>query len=189
MRSFIYSSFALNRPEAVCSYCLFMALPPVGNAATSTPQAGTGETRIAGDQPPLSTCNLIGKRAVVVGAGRRGATKVEMLLHTGAQVTVIDPSPSLRVIALADQGRLRLKRRKANPADVVTATLVVAATSQSSTNRRVSRWAKPFGAVVNIVEHEPTLDGAKAPRRGLILAGLGRHGRGLTDIRPRFTCL
>lgn len=168
-----------------------MAPPPVDNA-TST-YAPRSSKREAGDRAnnhsALSACNLIGKQAIVVGAGVSGTAKVEMLLQTGARVTVVDPTPSRRVTALAEQGRVRLKRRKIAPTDVVRATLVVAATGRSATNKRIGRWAKPLGAVVNVVEDNHIADVSNGPFRGLVLTGLGRHGRGQTDVRPRFTCL
>jgi len=132
-----------------------MAPSPADNVGTSLPRANDAETP---GQPYVLAWNLIGKRVTVVGGGAIGTAKVETLLDTGAHITVIDPTPCPRAVDLGRLGRIRLVRRKARPTDVVRSTLVVAATGDSATNRRIRRWAKPFGAVVNAVDDKRNCD-------------------------------
>lgn len=109
-------------------------------------------TASAGSDPYLLAWRLTGKRVVVVGGGAIGTAKIETLLNSGAKILVLDPKPSRRTQDLASQGRVRLLRRRVRPTDLVRATLVVAATGNARTNRRIRMWAKPFGAVVNAVD-------------------------------------
>ncbi len=102
--------------------------------------------------PYLLAWRLVGRSVVIVGGGSIGTAKAETLLDSGARITVLDPTPSARMQDLARQGRLQIKQRRARPTDMVGVALVVAATGDSRTNRRLRRWAKPFGAVVNAVD-------------------------------------
>ena len=109
-------------------------------------------------QPYLLAWRLRGRKVVVVGGGSIGTAKVETLLGTGAEIVVIDPTPSDRIEDLAAQGRVRAVRRKARPTDMCRAVLLVAATGDSAVNRRLRRWAKPWGAVVNAVDDRENCD-------------------------------
>lgn len=101
---------------------------------------------------------LQGRRVLVVGGGNIGTGKIETLLATRAVVTVIDPHPSSRTQDLAEQGVIRMKRRRFRPTDVLGASLVVAATGDTKTNRWIRRCAKIRGAVVNAVDDLPNCD-------------------------------
>ncbi len=108
--------------------------------------------------PYLVSWRLAGRRVVVVGGGSIGEGKVETLLGTGADLVVIDPSPSDRVLDLAAADRLRVVTRGIRPHDVWRASLVVAATGDAATNRRIRRWAKLAGALVNAVDDPDACD-------------------------------
>ena len=108
--------------------------------------------------PYLLAWRLDGRKVVVVGGGSIGTAKVETLLDTGARIVVMDPTPSSRMEDLARLDRIVLKRRRARPTDMVGAALVVAATGDSKVNRRLRRWSKPFGAVVNAVDDKANCD-------------------------------
>lgn len=128
--------------------------------------------------PYLLAWRLVGRLVVVVGGGAIGTAKVETLLDSGARIVIFDPTPSPRVEDLTRQGRVELKRRRARPTDMVGASLVVAATGDSRTNRRLRRWAKPFGAVVNAVDDVRNCD-VTVPaviRRGPVTIGITTGG-------------
>lgn len=108
--------------------------------------------------PYLLAWRLEGRKVVVVGGGSIGTAKVETLLDTGARIVVVDPIPSARAADMARLGLIELKVRRARPTDMVGAALVVAATGDSAVNRRIRRWAKPFGAVVNAVDDKENCD-------------------------------
>ncbi len=110
------------------------------------------------NQPYLLAWRLEGRRVLVVGGGAIGTGKIETLLETGARIVVVDPTPSTRVEDLASRGVVRLRRRRFRPSDAMRTALVVAATGESATNRRIRRAAKAFGAVVNAVDDPPNCD-------------------------------
>ncbi len=117
-------------------------------------------TSVTTDRPApyVLSWRLADRKVLVVGGGNIGTAKVELLLATGARIVVVDPTPSARVADLADQGRVRLHRRKARPTDLVGTRLLVAATGCTDTNRRLRRWARPTGAVVNAVDDQTNCD-------------------------------
>ncbi len=110
----------------------------------------------------LMAWRLAGRKVVVVGGGSIGTAKIETLLGTGARLIVVDPTPSSRVVELAASGTVELRERRARPTDVVGASLLVAATGDSGTNRRLKRWATAGGllkgTVVNAVDDKENCD-------------------------------
>lgn len=109
-------------------------------------------------RPYLLAWRLDGRRVVVVGGGNIGTAKVETLLGTGASIVVFDPTPSERALDLARQGKVTVVERRVRPTDLLRTALVVAATGDSKTNRRIRRWAKPLGVVVNAVDDRDNCD-------------------------------
>lgn len=110
------------------------------------------------DRPYVLAWRLKNRKVVVVGGGSIGTAKIETLLETGARLLVIDPTPSRRVRELCEAKRLSLRTRRARFHDVVGAALVVAATGDTATNRRIRRWSKACGAVVNAVDDKENCD-------------------------------
>ncbi len=108
--------------------------------------------------PYLLAWRLENRKVVVVGGGSIGTAKVETLLDTGARIVVIDPQPSTRALDMARLGMIELKQRRACPLDMIGAALVVAATGDELVNRRIRRWSKPWGAVVNAVDDKANCD-------------------------------
>ncbi|MGB5147549.1 MAG: bifunctional precorrin-2 dehydrogenase/sirohydrochlorin ferrochelatase, partial [Porticoccaceae bacterium] len=93
-----------------------------------------------------------GERCVLVGGGEVARRKLELLLATGAAVTIVAPECDAGIAALADQGRVAITRRRFRAADLDGAVLAVAATDDPVTNRAVSRAAKTRGIPVNVVD-------------------------------------
>lgn len=87
---------------------------------------------------------VTGRSVVVVGGGGAGVEKVQRLVHAGAEVTVIDPSPSADLAAAA-----RVVRREFQAGDVLGAWLVVVATGDAGLNDAVQRAADAAGIWVN----------------------------------------
>ena len=70
---------------------------------------------------------LEGRRVLLVGAGPVCESKVSGLLAAGADVTVVAPTATPAIVKLAQNGMLRWHQRKFAPADLESATFVVAA--------------------------------------------------------------
>lgn len=111
-----------------------------------------------GPRPYLLAWRLEGRRVLVVGGGETGTAKVETLQGTGAKITIVDPSPTTRLVDMASRGEVTLRRRTFRPHDVVGVALVVAATDDARANRRIRRWAKLTSAVVNAVDDPANCD-------------------------------
>jgi siroheme synthase-like protein len=99
------------------------------------------------------TClDLEGRSVLVVGAGSVAHEKIGGLLDVGARVSVVAPTVSEPVEALAHGGRLALARRAYRSSDLVGHFLVVAATSVTEVNERVYAEAEARGMLCNVVD-------------------------------------
>lgn len=98
---------------------------------------------------------LAGRSCVVVGGGSVAASKVESLLHAGANVTVVSPKLNSRLDELQLEGRLAWIPRRFQPCDVNGVFLVIAATSEDIVNELVFREAERRGILCNAVDQPP----------------------------------
>ena len=80
---------------------------------------------------------LEGRRALVVGGGRVGQRKVELLLDSGAEVVLVCPACVDELADFARSGRLRHEVRRFEDRDVAGSTLVFACTDDKHVNRCV----------------------------------------------------
>ena len=85
---------------------------------------------------------LDGRRVLVVGGGRLASRRIEELLETGARVEVVAPAVSPEIEGWADQGAMKVVRRRFEPGDVVGAWLCIAATDDAAVNRSVALAAE-----------------------------------------------
>jgi uroporphyrin-III C-methyltransferase/precorrin-2 dehydrogenase/sirohydrochlorin ferrochelatase len=79
----------------------------------------------------------------VIGGGRVAARRVPALLAAGAQVVVVDPTPSSATLELA--GQLELVRRPFSPGDLSGAWLVHACTSDPQAQAAIAAEAEAAG--------------------------------------------
>lgn len=112
----------------------------------------------------MACLDLTGRSVLVVGGGRVALEKVEGLLASGADVTVVASQivPELTRLAVT------LVRRGYRSEDLDGRFLVVAATSTSAVNRRVFRDAEARALLCNVVD-VPELC-------SFILPAVHRHG-------------
>ena len=85
---------------------------------------------------------LEGRRVLVVGGGRVGQRKVELLLDSGAGVILVCPTCVAELTALAQAGTIRHEARFFQDADVAECALVLACTDDKHVNRHVLEVAK-----------------------------------------------
>ena len=97
--------------------------------------------------------DLRGKRAIVVGGGPVSALKAEVLLRSGAQVTVVAPELCARLGELTLVGALRHEAKRFQPGDLVGAEIAIAATDDPSVNESVSAAAKALRIPVNVADN------------------------------------
>ena len=93
--------------------------------------------------------NLRGWPCLVVGAGRVGAGKAEVLSAAGARVSIVAPEAGARAAELAEAGRVSLHGRAFEDSDLDGCRLVVAATDDRALNRRIVALAESRGVLAN----------------------------------------
>jgi precorrin-2 dehydrogenase/sirohydrochlorin ferrochelatase len=96
--------------------------------------------------------DLAGRAALVVGAGRVGEGKVRGLLDGGARVRVVSVEATEQVRRWADEGRIELRLRPYESADLDGRFLVIAATERNDVNERVWSDAEARNMLCNVVD-------------------------------------
>ena len=93
--------------------------------------------------------NLRGWPCLVVGAGRVGAGKAEVLAAAGARVRMVAREAGERTAELAREGRVELRTGPFEDSDLEGCRLVVAATEDRALNRRIVALAEARGVLAN----------------------------------------
>ena len=100
-------------------------------------------------------CDLVGRRCLVVGAGKIGEGKVRGLLDAGAAVHVVSLTASDTVRKWADEVRIELSLRAYETSDLDGCFLAIAATESNGTNIGVFNDAEARGMLCNVVDVTP----------------------------------
>ena len=122
--------------------------------------------------------DLTGRRCVVIGAGLVAERKVAQLLASGADVTLVSPSATPELEAMAARKRVRWIRRGYAKGDLAGALLAIAATDDESVNRAVHAEAEREKTLLNVVDVTP-LCGFIAPsvvERGPVTVAISTAG-------------
>jgi precorrin-2 dehydrogenase len=102
--------------------------------------------------------DLRGRRCLVVGGGEIGERKARALLDCGARVTLVSPSVTPGLAALAAGGRLVHRARPFRRSDPRGCALAVAATGDPCVDRVVAAAARRWRALVNVVDRPQRCD-------------------------------
>jgi precorrin-2 dehydrogenase / sirohydrochlorin ferrochelatase len=122
--------------------------------------------------------NVRGMIVLVVGGGSVAGRKIVSLLEAGAAVRVVAPDLAPEIIRLAAAGSVDLKTGCYEPLDLRGIFLVVAATNDLQTNRRIALDARKRGILV-AVANEPKSGNCSFPavlRRGNLEVGVSTNG-------------
>ena len=103
----------------------------------------------------IACLRLQGRRCLVVGGGEVGLEKVEGLLASGGEVTLVAPDAVEPLRELAEEGSIRWERRPYRTEDVDGAFLAIAATGDTDVNIRVFEDAERRATLVNVVDVPP----------------------------------
>ena len=95
------------------------------------------------------------QHCLVVGAGEVAARKVELLLKTEAQITVIAPEICKTITQFANDGLVELKQRRFRDSDIASQTLIFVATNNPQLNQHIYEVANKAGIMVNVVDNPP----------------------------------
>jgi precorrin-2 dehydrogenase / sirohydrochlorin ferrochelatase len=109
------------------------------------------------DTPFYIAClRLSGRRCVVIGGGDVGLEKVEGLLASDGDVTLIAPEAIEPLRELAAEGSIEWQRREyAGAEDLEGVFMAIAATSDTDVNIRVYEDAERRAMLVNVVDVPP----------------------------------
>jgi len=102
--------------------------------------------------------NIRGKKCVVVGGGEVGLRKVKTLLDSGANVTVISPTPDREITKLSKERTIHLVQRDYEAGDLKGAVIAVAATDVKKINRNVAEEARKARVPVNVADDSKPSD-------------------------------
>ena len=122
--------------------------------------------------------DLAGRGCVVIGGGTVGERKVDGLLAVGAVVTVVSPTLSERLDALAKRGEIRHLRRRYRRGDLDGATLAFVATGDPRAAEAVAREGRRRGVWVNAADDPEHCDFflPSVLRRGHLLIAVATGG-------------
>ncbi len=122
--------------------------------------------------------DLRGKRCVVVGGGEIGERKVEGLLDSSAEVTLISPDITPRLHELVEAGRIVWHPRKYQQGDLEGAFLAIAATDHRDVNQAIAAEAEREKVVLNVVDDAPlcTFIAPSIVRRGEVTLAISTGG-------------
>ena len=95
---------------------------------------------------------LTGRRCLVVGGGNIATPKIQSLLDSGADVTVVAPQASPQVSEWAHQGLIIWGKRTFQESDLNGAFLVIAGTPDGELNGEVFRAAQQRNILCNAVD-------------------------------------
>ncbi len=96
--------------------------------------------------------DLQGRDVLVVGGGEIARRKIELLLRSGAHITVVAPDISASVASVLQEDIHTLNPAFYDSAFLTSKALVVAATDDRAVNEAVSADAKSVGIPVNVVD-------------------------------------
>ena len=112
--------------------------------------------------------DLSDRRCLVVGGGTVAERRVEALLEASAAVTLVSPTLTPALAALAAGGRIRHVARAYEPGDLAGAALAFTAADDPAVSAVVSREARERGVWLNAADDPAHCD--------FILPGLVRRG-------------
>ncbi len=92
------------------------------------------------------------RNCLVVGGGSVGTRKVETLVKCNAIVTVVSPEFEEKLLLLADNNSITLKKRIYRPTDLDDMFLVISATGNRELNQQISKDARKRNMLCNIAD-------------------------------------
>jgi siroheme synthase-like protein len=122
---------------------------------------------------------VVGRRCVVVGAGRIAARKIDALLAAGADVHVVAPQVGDQVRAWRDEQRVTVDERNFEPSDLDDAWLATAASNDPDVNHAVFEAGAERRVWVNSADDPDNCSFTlmSVIRRGDLVVTIGTGGR------------
>jgi precorrin-2 dehydrogenase/sirohydrochlorin ferrochelatase len=95
---------------------------------------------------------LEGHKVLIVGGGAIAEQKIEAVLRSATDVTVMSPQISPLIQGWRDQGRIKYVAQEFQPGMTQGYFLVISCTDSEEVNRAVYKEARDFGALANAVD-------------------------------------
>lgn len=97
--------------------------------------------------------DLKNQPCLIVGGGEVATRKANLLLASGANLTVVSPAICNDLSLLCADDRLHYLQRQYAPGDEIGMRLVIAATNDPDTNALVHKQCEAAGILINVVDH------------------------------------
>ncbi|MEW6665574.1 MAG: bifunctional precorrin-2 dehydrogenase/sirohydrochlorin ferrochelatase [Thermodesulfobacteriota bacterium] len=123
--------------------------------------------------------DLRGKKVLVVGGGSVAERKIDTLLDFGGTVCVVARRLTPVLAGYVDEGKIRFEGEEFKESHLNDAFLVIAATDDPLLNRRVSRFSRERGILVNAVDQpgDCTFIVPSTLRRGDLVVAVSTSGK------------
>jgi precorrin-2 dehydrogenase len=95
------------------------------------------------------------RNVVIIGGGNVCARKAETMMNYGARVTIVSPEFTDEIEGWARDGRLQIKRKKYDEADLDGANIVIASTDDQPVNEQIAADCRRRRIPVNVVDVTP----------------------------------
>lgn len=127
---------------------------------------------------PIFLVGLQDRSCIVIGGGHEAEHKVKGLLEVEATVTVISPTLTAALQALAEDGRFTWIDRLYQPGDLRGAFLVIAERSDPQTNAAIHAEAEQEKALVNVMDDVPHCNvvAGSVVRQGRLVISISTSG-------------
>lgn len=119
------------------------------------------------------------RKCLIIGGGSVGTRKVIRLVECGADVTVVSPESTDKLISFAVKGRIVLKKRSYHSSDLEGMFLVIGASDNKELNRQISEDARRYNIICNIVDLPEACDFIlpSVVNRGDLLIAISTSGK------------
>lgn len=95
------------------------------------------------------------RNVVIIGGGEVCARKAETMMRYGAKVTIVSPEFTQEIEQWARDGKLAMRRKRYETADIEDAHIVIASTDDTSVNEQVAADTRERRIPVNVVDVTP----------------------------------
>jgi siroheme synthase-like protein len=102
--------------------------------------------------------DLSEKNVLFVGAGHVNTGRIKTMLDFAGNIIVVSPEADASIMALDDEGRIILRRRRFDERDLDGADIVITATGHAGTDVRIAGMCRRRGILVNAASDKTLCD-------------------------------
>ena len=102
--------------------------------------------------------DLSEKNVLFVGAGHVNAGRIKTMLDFAGNIKVVSPEADASIVALDEEGRISLHRRRFDERDLDGADIVITSTGHAGTDVRIAGMCRRRGILVNAASDKSLCD-------------------------------